>query len=50
VLFDDAEHGKALASAGFAEDLIMCAAVDSYPVIPVYQDRQVTKFGPHRER
>ena len=50
VLFADAEHGKALAAAGFADDLALCAAVDSCPVIPVYQDRQVTMLGPNRER
>lgn len=49
-LFDTAAHGRALAAAGFGEDLTACAAVDSYPVIPVYQDRQITKLGPERER
>ncbi len=49
-LFADSEHGKALAAAGFTDDLVLCADVDSCPVIPVYQDRQVTKLGPHRER
>lgn len=29
------EHGKYLASIGFAEDLKFCAAVDSVPVIPI---------------
>ena len=27
-----------------------CAAVDAYPVVPIYQDRQITKLGPERER
>jgi len=49
-LFNTAAHGRALAAAGFAEDLVACAAVDSYPVIPVYQDRQITMLGPDRER
>jgi len=49
-LFGAASHGRALTEAGFAEDLDVCAAVDSYPVIPVYQDRQITKVGPDRER
>jgi 2-phosphosulfolactate phosphatase len=49
-LFNTAAHGRALAAAGFGEDLTVCAAVDSYPVIPVYQDRQITKLGPDRER
>ena len=49
-LFNTAAHGRALAAAGFGEDLAACAAVDSYPVIPIYQDRQITKLGPERER
>ena len=34
----------------FVEDLAACAALDSYPVIPIFQDRQITKLGPDRER
>lgn len=49
-LFHDSAHGKALIEAGFEEDLPMCAAVDSYSVVPVYQDRQITKIGPDRGR
>lgn len=49
-LFADSEHGQALADAGFSDDLVVCAAVDSYPVIPIYQDRQITMLGPDRER
>lgn len=49
-LFTVSAHGRALADAGFKEDLAACAAVDSYPVIPIYQDRQITKLGPERER
>jgi 2-phosphosulfolactate phosphatase len=49
-LFDASEHGRALRNAGFGDDLTACAAVDSYPVIPLYQDRQITKLGPDRER
>jgi 2-phosphosulfolactate phosphatase len=49
-LFNTAAHGRALAAAGFEDDLTACAAVDSYPVIPIYQDRQITKLGPERER
>jgi len=49
-LFDASEHGRALRDAGFADDLTACAAVDSYPVIPIYQERQITKLGPDRER
>jgi 2-phosphosulfolactate phosphatase len=49
-LFAESAHGRALADGGFAEDLVMCAQVDSHPIIPIYQDRQVTKLGPERER
>jgi 2-phosphosulfolactate phosphatase len=49
-LFDASEHGRALRDAGLGDDLVACAAVDSYPVIPIYQDRQITKLGPDRER
>ena len=49
-LLNTAAHGRALTAAGFAEDLVACAAVDSCPVIPVYQDRQITMLGPDRER
>jgi phosphosulfolactate phosphohydrolase-like enzyme len=49
-LFKTAAHGQALAAAGFGDDLAACAAVDSYPVIPIFQDRQITKLGPERER
>jgi 2-phosphosulfolactate phosphatase len=49
-LFAAASHGRALAAAGFSHDLLACAAIDAHPVIPVYQDRQITKLGPERER
>ena len=49
-LFAESNHGRALATAGFDDDLVLCASVDAYPVIPVYSDRQITKLGPERER
>jgi 2-phosphosulfolactate phosphatase len=49
-LFNTAAHGRALAAAGFEGDLAACAAVDAFPVIPIYQDRLITKLGPERER
>lgn len=49
-VFADSEHGRALAEAGFGEDLIIAATLDAYPVVPIYQDRQITKLGPDRER
>ena len=49
-LFDATAHGRALAAAGFEEDLGVCASIDAFGVIPIYQDRQITKLGPERER
>jgi 2-phosphosulfolactate phosphatase len=49
-IFKDSTHGQALAEAGFGEDLVACAAVDSHNVVPIYQDRQITRLGPDRER
>jgi 2-phosphosulfolactate phosphatase len=49
-LFRDAAHGQALLEAGFGDDLATCAALDSYPVVPIYHDRQITRLGPERER
>jgi 2-phosphosulfolactate phosphatase len=49
-IFKDSSHGKALAEAGFGDDLVACAAVDSHPVVPIYQDKQITRLGPDRER
>jgi len=49
-LFEDAEHGRALAEAGYGGDLAVCASLDAHPVIPIYHDRQITKLGPDRER
>jgi 2-phosphosulfolactate phosphatase len=49
-LFEDSAHGAALVEAGYGEDLPLCGAVDSTPVVPVYSDRQITMLGPDRER
>ena len=49
-LFEDSVHGVALLEAGYGEDLALCAAIDSTPVVPVYADRQITMLGPDRER
>jgi len=49
-VFTDSVHGRALAEAGFAEDLALCARIDAFPVVPLYADRQITKLGPDRER
>jgi 2-phosphosulfolactate phosphatase len=49
-VFKESTHGQALQEAGFGADLAACAEVDSYPVVPIYQDRQITKLGPERAR
>ena len=49
-LFSASAHGRALSEAGYGDDLADCAAIDAYPIIPIYQDRQITKLGPERER
>jgi 2-phosphosulfolactate phosphatase len=49
-MFAASTHGRALAGAGFADDLNICAEVDAFPVVPIYQDRQITKLGALRER
>lgn len=49
-VFKESTHGQALQEAGFGADLAACAEVDAYPVVPIYQDRQITKLGPERER
>lgn len=49
-LFEESTHGAALVEAGFDEDLTLCGAIDSVPVVPVYADRQITMLGPDRER
>lgn len=49
-LFAESAHGHALSEAGYGEDLVTCAQIDSHPIIPIYQDRQITKLGPERER
>lgn len=49
-LFRESTHGAALADAGFAADLVACADVDAFPVLPIYQDRQITRLGPERDR
>jgi 2-phosphosulfolactate phosphatase len=41
-LFDASEHGQALRAAGYSADLSACASIDSSPVVPLYQDRQIT--------
>ena len=49
-LFQMSQHGRALADAGFGEDLTICAALDSHPVVPVFQERQIMRLGAVRER
>ncbi|MBA3646348.1 MAG: 2-phosphosulfolactate phosphatase [Gemmatimonadaceae bacterium] len=49
-VFKDSTHGQALAAAGFEADLAVAASVDSFPVVPIFQDRQITRLGPERDR
>ncbi len=49
-LFGDSEHGRALTDAGFGADLEACARIDGYPVVPVYQDRQISAADAARGR
>jgi 2-phosphosulfolactate phosphatase len=46
--FDASAHGRALREAGFADDLALCAQLDTHAVLPVYQDRQITRLGSDR--
>src|SRR3954471_1193112 len=49
-VFKESTHGKALEAAGFGDDLAAAAAVDAHPVVPIYQDRQITNRGRARAR
>jgi 2-phosphosulfolactate phosphatase len=49
-VFRDSAHGRALSDAGFQGDLALCAAVDAYPIVPVFTERQITRLGSDRER
>lgn len=49
-LLEASAAGRALREVGLGDDIAACAAIDAYPVIPIYQDRQITKLGPERER
>jgi 2-phosphosulfolactate phosphatase len=45
-LFGAAAHGRALHAAGFADDLLACAALDRYPVLAEYSDRAIVARSP----
>jgi 2-phosphosulfolactate phosphatase len=49
-LFKASSHGQALAAGGFEADLEACAELNAYGVLPLYQDRQVTKAAAERSR
>ena len=49
-LVNTSAHGAALADAGFGDDLAACIKVDSVPVVPIFQDRQITRLGTERAR
>jgi 2-phosphosulfolactate phosphatase len=40
------EHGRYLAGLGFEEDLTVCAAVDSVPVVPLLREGRITAVPP----
>jgi 2-phosphosulfolactate phosphatase len=42
-------HGQELAALGFGDDLKVCAAQDTYPVLPLYADRRITAHRPAPE-
>jgi 2-phosphosulfolactate phosphatase len=47
-LAQDATHARALIEAGFSQDVDVCLALDTHPVIPLYAERQITRLGPSR--
>jgi 2-phosphosulfolactate phosphatase len=49
-LLNASSHGKALNEAGFGGDLAACAELNAYAVLPMYQDRQITKVATERSR
>lgn len=49
-VFLHSTHGRALSDAGFHDDLAICGRVDAFPVVPVFNDRSITKLGPDRAR
>lgn len=49
-MFAQSSHGRALEEAGYGEDLDVCAALDAYPVVPLFHDRQITRLGPEHVR
>jgi 2-phosphosulfolactate phosphatase len=49
-LFGDTEHGRALSEAGFGGDLEACGHIDGYPVVPVFQDRQISALDTGKGR
>ena len=40
--FKASAHGRSLAELGFRADLEVCAAENTYPVLPLYADRRIT--------
>jgi 2-phosphosulfolactate phosphatase len=45
-VFETSSHGQALVEAGFADDLVACATIDAYRVVPAYHDRQIARLAP----
>ncbi|MGQ0764132.1 MAG: 2-phosphosulfolactate phosphatase [Gemmatimonadota bacterium] len=44
----DASHARALREAGLERDVADCLTLDSFPVIPLYAERQITRLGTAR--
>lgn len=40
--FRASSHGQELAAIGFREDVKVCAAEDTHPILPLYADRRIT--------
>jgi hypothetical protein len=49
-LFDHAENGRTIRNAGFGDDLIACAVIDSHPVLAAYENGIIRKRDPNAVR
>lgn len=47
--FRAAAHGRVLEAQGFGEDLKLCAAENTHPILPLYADRRITGHRPAQE-
>jgi hypothetical protein len=42
-VFQESTHGQAHGAA-FSGDLVTCGGLDSHPVLPIHQDRQIIRL------